>query len=145
MAVGYATLYGDMAGGHNVLELSNKTTCSSSPAAQCASAEGAMGRKGKVIPAASFQSRPRPSSARQKARIRAPLSGARRHLRPDRAAISSAGARGEGYDIATVNRVGACSKREYKRRSSARVKITSPPDQQERRYPIANGFAADSS
>src|SRR5258705_3667765 len=52
MAVGYATLYGDMCGGYNVLKDVYKTTvfelCRWRNAHR---PDGAMGRKGKVIPA----------------------------------------------------------------------------------------------
>jgi NAD+ synthase len=146
MAVGYATLYGDMCGGYNVLKDVYKTTVfelckwrnSHLPV-------GAMGAKGKVIPERIIT---KPPSA---------------ELRPDQKDsdslppytvldailkglierdLSAEELAAEGHDTGTVNRVWRLLEAaEYKRRQAPPgVKITSRLISRERRYPIVNGF-----
>jgi len=146
MAVGYATLYGDMCGGFNVLKDVYKTTVFE----LCAwrnrhRPAGALGRKGRVIPERILT---KPPSA---------------ELRPDQKDSDSLppypvldailkglierdlGAEeliAEGYDSAAVHRVWRLLETaEYKRRQAPPgVKITSRLISKERRYPIVNGF-----
>ena len=63
MSVGYATLYGDMCGGFNVLKDVYKTTVFPCPRRNQANPRGALGPAGRVIPSGSSPSRPRPSSS----------------------------------------------------------------------------------
>ncbi|HTR86346.1 MAG TPA: NAD+ synthase [Reyranella sp.] len=147
MAVGYATLYGDMCGGYNVLKDVYKTTVFE----LCKWRNGhlpvgALGARGPVIPERIIS---KPPSA---------------ELRPDQKDSDSlppypeldAILRGlierdlgaeeleaEGFDGATVNRVWRLLEAaEYKRRQAPPgVKITSRLiSNKERRYPIVNGF-----
>jgi NAD+ synthase len=146
MAVGYATLYGDMCGGYNVLKDVYKTTVfdlchwrnTHFP-------EGAMGRNGRVIPERIIT---KPPSAELKADqkdedslppypvLDAILKGL---IERD---LSAEDLAREGFDGATVNRVWRLLEgAEYKRRQAPPgVKITSRIISRERRYPIVNGF-----
>src|SRR5882757_7058969 len=146
MAVGYATLYGDMCGGYNVLKDVYKTTVfelckwrnSHLPL-------GAMGTKGKVIPERIIAKPPsaelRPDQKDSDSLPPYPVLDAilrgliERDLGPEDLAA-------EGHDIATVNRVWRLLEAaEYKRRQAPPgVKITSRLISKERRYPIVNGF-----
>jgi NAD+ synthase len=146
MAVGYATLYGDMCGGYNVLKDVYKTTVFE----LCKWRNGhlplgAMGVKGKVIPERIIT---KPPSAELKPDqkdsdslppypvLDAILKGL---IERDLSAEELAA---EGHDIATVNRVWRLLEAaEYKRRQAPPgVKITSRLISKERRYPIVNGF-----
>jgi NAD+ synthase len=146
MAVGYATLYGDMCGGYNVLKDVYKTTVFELCRWRNAHLpESAMGTRGKVIPERIIA---KPPSA---------------ELRPDQKDedslppydvldailrglierdLSAEELAAEGHDVATVNRVWRLLEAaEYKRRQAPPgVKITSRLISKERRYPIVNGF-----
>jgi len=146
MAVGYATLYGDMCGGFNVLKDVYKTTvfelCRWRNAHLPA---GALGRPGVVIPPRIIDKPPsaelRPEqkdsdSLPPYATLDAILKGLiERDL--DTVALTT-----EGHDPATVDRVWRLLEgAEYKRRQAPPgVKITSRSISRERRYPIVNGF-----
>jgi NAD+ synthase len=146
MAVGYATLYGDMCGGYNVLKDVYKTTvfelCRWRNAHLPA---GALGRAGRVIPERIID---KPPSAELRADQKDsdslppyPVLDAilRGLIERDLSAEELAA---EGHDIATVNRVWRLLEgAEYKRRQAPPgVKITSRIISRERRYPIVNGF-----
>jgi NAD+ synthase len=146
MAVGYATLYGDMCGGYNVLKDVYKTTVFE----LCAwrnrhLPDGALGRKGRVIPKRILT---KPPSAELK-----PDQKDSDSLPPYRVLdailrglierdLSAEELAAEGYDRATVDRVWRLLEgAEYKRRQAPPgVKITSRIISRERRYPIVNGF-----
>ncbi len=146
MAVGYATLYGDMCGGYNVLKDVYKTTVFElSKWRNGHLPAGALGPKGRLIPERIIV---KPPSAELKpdqkdedslppyAVLDAILKGL---IERDLSAEELAK---EGYDIATVNRVWRLLEAaEYKRRQAPPgVKITSRIISKERRYPIVNGF-----
>ena len=146
MAMGYATLYGDMAGGYNVLKDVYKTTVFELCRWRNAHLpEGAMGPRGKVIPERIIT---KPPSAELRADqkdedslppypiLDAILKGL---IERDLGAEELAA---EGHDLATVNRVWRLLEgAEYKRRQAPPgVKITSRLISKERRYPIVNGF-----
>jgi NAD+ synthase len=146
MAVGYATLYGDMAGGYNVLKDVYKTTVFELCRWRNAHLpEGAMGRKGKVIPARIIAKPPsaelRPDQKDEDSLPPYPVLDAilKGLIERDLSAEELAA---EGYDLATVNRVWRLlESAEYKRRQAPPgVKITSRLISKERRYPIVNGF-----
>ena len=146
MAVGYATLYGDMCGGFNVLKDVYKTTVFE----LCKwrnqhIPEGAMGPKGRVIPERII-SKPPSAELRhdQKDEDSLPpypvLDSILKGLIERDLAVEELVA--EGYDLATVTRVWRLLENaEYKRRQAPPgVKITSRIISRERRYPIVNGF-----
>jgi NAD+ synthase len=146
MAVGYATLYGDMAGGYNVLKDVYKTTVFELCRWRNAHLPvGAMGRKGKVIPARIIAKPPsaelRPDQKDEDSLPPYPVLDAilKGLIERDLGAEELAA---EGHDLATVNRVWRlleCA--EYTRRPAPPgVKITSRLISKERRYPIVNGF-----
>ena len=146
MAVGYATLYGDMCGGFNVLKDVYKTTVfelckwrnSHVP-------DGAMGPTGRVIPERIIAKPPsaelKPDQKDEDSLPPYPVLDAilRGLIERDLSADELAA---EGYDIAMVNRVWRLLEgAEYKRRQAPPgVKITSRLISKERRYPIVNGF-----
>ena len=146
MAVGYATLYGDMCGGYNVLKDVYKTTVFELCRWRNAHwPDGVMGRRGQVIP---------------ERIIAKPPSAELRHGQKDEDSLppypvlddilrglierdlSAEEVAAEGHDIGTVNRVWRLLEAaEYKRRQAPPgVKITSRNISRERRYPIVNGF-----
>jgi NAD+ synthase len=146
MAMGYATLYGDMAGGYNVLKDVYKTTVFELCRWRNAHLpEGALGPKGKVIPERIIT---KPPSAELRADqkdedslppypvLDAILKGL---IERDLGAEELAA---EGHDRAIVERVWRLLEgAEYKRRQAPPgVKITSRLISRERRYPIVNGF-----
>jgi NAD+ synthase len=150
MAVGYATLYGDMCGGYNVLKDVYKTTvfelCKWRNGHLPLGALGGMGgAKGKVIPERIITKPPsaelRPDQKDSDSLPPYPVLDAilkgliERDLSAEELAT-------EGHDIATVNRVWRLLEAaEYKRRQAPPgVKITSRLISKERRYPIVNGF-----
>ena len=146
MAVGYATLYGDMCGGFNVLKDVYKTTVFELCRWRNAHLPlGALGRAGVVIPPRIIDKPPsaelRPDqkdsdSLPPYATLDAILKGLiERDL--DTVALTK-----EGHDPATVDRVWRLLEgAEYKRRQAPPgVKITSRSISRERRYPIVNGF-----
>jgi NAD+ synthase len=146
MAMGYATLYGDMAGGYNVLKDVYKTTVFELCRWRNAHLpEGAMGPKGRVIPERIIT---KPPSAELRADqkdedslppypvLDAILKGL---IERD---LGTRELAAEGHDLETVNRVWRLLEgAEYKRRQAPPgVKITSRLISKERRYPIVNGF-----
>jgi NAD+ synthase len=146
MAVGYATLYGDMCGGFNVLKDVYKTTVFELCRWRNAHLpSGALGRAGVVIPPRIIDKPPsaelRPDqkdsdSLPPYATLDAVLKGLiERDL--DTSALAK-----EGHDPATVDRVWRLLEgAEYKRRQAPPgMKITSRSISRERRYPIVNGF-----
>ena len=146
MAVGYATLYGDMCGGFNVLKDVYKTTvfelCRWRNAHLPA---GALGRPGVVIPPRIVDKPPsaelRPDQKDSDSLPPYPTLDAILKGLIERDLDTSALAR-EGHDPATVDRVWRLLEgAEYKRRQAPPgVKITSRNISRERRYPIVNGF-----
>ncbi len=146
MAVGYATLYGDMNGGFNVLKDVYKTTvfelCRWRNAHLPA---GALGRAGTVIPPRIIDKPPsaelRPDQKDSDSLPPYPVLDAilkgliERDL--DAAALAA-----EGHDPVVVDRIWRLLEgAEYKRRQAPPgVKITSRSISRERRYPIVNGF-----
>ena len=146
MAVGYATLYGDMCGGYNVLKDVYKTTVFELCRWRNAHLpEGAMGREGRVIPERIIAKPPsaelRPDQKDEDSLPPYPVLDAilKGLIERDLGAEELAA---EGHDLATVNRVWRLLEgAEYKRRQAPPgVKITSRLISQERRYPIVNGF-----
>ena len=141
MAVGYATLYGDMCGGYNVLKDVYKTTVFELCRWRNAHLpEGALGRKGKVIPERIITKPPsaelRPDQKDQDSLPPYPVLDAilKGLIERDLSAEELAA---EGHDLATVNRVWRLLEgAEYKRRQAPPgVKITSRLISRERRYP----------
>jgi NAD+ synthase len=146
MAVGYATLYGDMCGGYNVLKDVYKTTVFELCHWRNAHLpEGARGRPGKVIPERIIS---KPPSAElkpdQKDEDSLPpypvLDAILKDLIEGDLSAEEIAAR--GHDLETVKRVWRLLERaEYKRRHAPPgVKITTRIISRERRYPIVNGF-----
>ena len=146
MAMGYATLYGDMCGGFNVLKDVYKTTVFELCRWRNAHLpEGAMGNGGPVIPGRILT---KPPSAElrpdQKDEDSLPPYGVldailRGLIERD---LSAEELGKEGFDVATVDRVWRLLEAaEYKRRQAPPgVKLTSRLISKERRYPIVNGF-----
>ena len=146
MAVGYATLYGDMCGGYNVLKDVYKTTVFELCHWRNAHLpEGALGRKGKVIPERIITKPPsaelRPEQKDSDSLPPYPVLDAilKGLIERDLSAEELAA---EGHDLATVNKVWRLLEgAEYKRRQAPPgVKITSRIISRERRYPIVNVF-----
>ncbi len=146
MAVGYATLYGDMCGGFNVLKDVYKTTVFE----LCRwrnrhLPEGALGRPGAVIPARIIDKPPsaelRPDQKDSDALPPYPTLDAILKGLIERD-LSTAELAREGHDPDVVDRVWRLLEgAEYKRRQAPPgVKITSRNISRERRYPIVNGF-----
>lgn len=146
MAVGYATLYGDMNGGFNVLKDVYKTTvfelCSWRNSHL---PEGALGRRGVVIPPRIIEKPPsaelRPDQKDEDSLPPYPVLDAILNGLIERD-LDAATLAQEGHVHATVDRVWRLLEgAEYKRRQSPLgVKITSRNISRERRYPIVNGF-----
>lgn len=146
MAMGYATLYGDMCGGFNVLKDVYKTTvfelCRWRNAHR---PDGAMGNEGQVIPERILAKPPsaelRPDQKDEDSLPPYPVldSILKGLIERDLSAEELAK---EGFDDATVNRIWRLLEAaEYKRRQAPPgVKITSRLISKERRYPIVNGF-----
>jgi NAD+ synthase len=146
MAVGYATLYGDMCGGFNVLKDVYKTTAFELCRWRNANLPvGAMGRSGKVIPERIIDKPPsaelRPDQKDEDSLPPYPVLDAilKGLIERDLSAEELAA---EGHDAATVMRVWRLLEdAEYKRRQAPPgVKITSRLISRERRYPIVNGY-----
>jgi len=146
MAVGYATLYGDMNGGFNVLKDVYKTTVFELCRWRNAHLPvGAMGRAGIVIPPRIIDKPPsaelRPDQKDSDSLPPYPVLDAilkgliERDL--DTAALAK-----EGHDPEVVDRIWRLLEgAEYKRRQAPPgVKITARNISKERRYPIVNGF-----
>jgi NAD+ synthase len=146
MAVGYATLYGDMCGGYNVLKDVYKTTVFELCKWRNANLpEGALGPKGKVIPERIIAKPPsaelRPDQKDEDSLPPYPVLDAilKGLIERDLAAEDLVK---EGHDAATVARVWRLLEgAEYKRRQAPPgVKITSRAVSRDRRYPIVNAF-----
>jgi NAD+ synthase len=137
MAMGYATLYGDMNGGYNVLKDVYKTTVFE----LCKWRNG----QGRVIPERILAKPPsaelRPDQKDSDSLPPYPVLDAilKGLIERDLDATALAA---EGHDLATVDRVWRLLEgAEYKRRQAPPgVKITSRLISRERRYPIVNGF-----
>jgi NAD+ synthase len=146
MAVGYATLYGDMCGGFNVLKDVYKTTvfelCTWRNAHR---PDGALGRKGPVIPERIITKPPsaelKPNQKDEDSLPPYPVLDTILKGLIERD-LSAEELTREGHDAATVQRVWRLLEQaEYKRRQAPPgVKITSRLISRERRYPIVNGF-----
>ncbi len=147
MAVGYATLYGDMCGGYNVLKDVYKTTVFDLCRWRNGHLpDGALGAKAAVIPERIISKPPsaelKPDQKDEDSLPPYPLLDAILKGLIERDLSAEELAR-EGYDVATVNRVWRLLETaEYKRRQAPPgVKITSRLiSNKERRYPIVNGF-----
>jgi NAD+ synthase len=146
MAMGYATLYGDMCGGFNVLKDVYKTTVFDLCRWRNAHLpDGAMGNKGPVIPERIITKPPsaelRPDQKDEDSLPPYPVLDQilRGLIERDLSAEELAK---EGFDGATVHRIWRLLEAaEYKRRQAPPgVKITSRAISKERRYPIVNGF-----
>ncbi len=146
VAVGYATLYGDMCGGYNVLKDVYKTTVFE----LCKwrnqhMPEGAVGPSGRVIPERIITKPPsaelKPDQQDSDSLPPYPVLDAILKGLIERD-LSTEELVQEGYDAATVQRVWRLLEgAEYKRRQAPPgVKITSRLISRERRYPIVNGF-----
>jgi NAD+ synthase len=146
MSVGYATLYGDMCGGYNVLKDIYKTEVfrlchwrnQNSPA-------GALGPQGRVIPERIITKPPTAElKANQTDQDSLPpydiLDGILQCLVEQECSFEQAVAK--GYDPATVKRIEHLLYiSEYKRRQAPPgVKISSRNFGRDRRYPITNAF-----
>jgi len=148
MSTGYATIYGDMAGGFSVLKDVYKTTVFALSRWRNAHLPaGALGPAGPVIPERVITKPPsaelRPN---QKDEDSLPpyevLDAILKGLVEGEKSVDALVA--EGFDRATVVRVWKLLDRaEYKRRQAPPgVKITSRAFGRDRRYPITNGFTA---
>jgi NAD+ synthase len=146
MSVGYATLYGDMCGGYNVLKDIYKTEVFRlSHWRNQASPAGALGPRGRVIPERIIEKPPtaelRPGQTDQDSlppyEI---LDGILECLVEQECSFEQTVAK--GYDPATVKRVEQLLYvSEYKRRQAPPgVKISSRNFGRDRRYPITNAF-----
>jgi NAD+ synthase len=146
MSVGYATLYGDMAGGYSVLKDVYKTTVFElSHWRNGNRATGALGPQGAIIPDRIITKAPSAElRADQKdedslppyAVLDAILQGLVEHDLSARELVK------KGFDPDTVRRVSnLLDVAEYKRRQAPPgVKITSKAFGRDRRYPITNAF-----
>ena len=148
MSVGYATLYGDMAGGYSVLKDAYKTTVFALSRWRNANKpEGALGPDGPVMPAAGdHQAADRRAAPGPEGRGQpAALFGARPHPRrrwSTRRCRCSEVADATGEDVGLVADIETKLLRaEYKRRQAPPgVKIGSRNFGRDRRYPISNFF-----
>lgn len=146
MSVGYATLYGDMCGGYNVLKDVYKTTVyrlshwrnNNRP-------DGALGQAGRVIPERIITKAPtaelKPGQKDQDTLPEYPVLDDILECLVERD-LSLQDIVARGHDAATVNRVWRMLDRaEYKRRQAPPgVKITSRSFGRDRRYPITSGL-----
>ena len=146
MAVGYATLYGDMSGGYNVLKDVYKTTVFELCRWRNAHLpEGALGRRGRVVPERIIVKPPsaelRPDQKDEDALPPYPVLDAILEGLIERD-VGLAELAAEGHDPAVVKKVWRLLEAaEYKRRQAPPgVKISSRLISKERRYPIVNGF-----
>src|SRR5215475_59298 len=146
MAVGYATLYGDMCGGYNVLKDVYKTTVFELCCwRNCQRPADTLGRPGPVIPERIISKSPsaelRPDQKDEDSLPPYPVLDAilKGLIEGDLSAEEIAN---QGHDLQTVKRVWRLLEgAEYKRRQAPPgVKITSRLISKERRYPIVNGF-----
>ncbi|MEO0392111.1 MAG: NAD+ synthase, partial [Pseudomonadota bacterium] len=149
MAVGYATLYGDMSGGFNALkDIYKIRVYEMARWRNTAKPADALGPDGVVIPVTTIDKPPsaelRPDQTDQDslpdyADLDAILQG----IIENQKSIGEIVA--DGFDRQVVIRVwGLLERAEYKRRQSAPgVKVSSRAFGRERRYPITNGYRAD--
>ena len=146
MSVGYATLYGDMCGGYNVLKDIYKTEVFALARwRNQASPEGALGPAGRVIPERIIE---KPPTAELRANqtdqdslpLYAVLDGILECLVENEMSFGDTVAR--GFDPATVRRIEQLLYvSEYKRRQAPPgVKISPRNFGRDRRYPITNAF-----
>jgi len=146
MSVGYATLYGDMCGGYNVLKDLYKTqVVALSRWRNQSIPTGALGPKGRVMPERVIEKPPTAElRANQKDEDSLPpyavLDGILACLVEEELAFEDIVAR--GFDPETVKRVEQMLYRaEYKRRQAAPgVKLSARNFGRDRRYPITNAF-----
>jgi NAD+ synthase len=146
MSVGYATLYGDMAGGYNVLKDLYKTRVFAlSRWRSQTRPKGAAGPEGRVMPERVIEKPPTAElRANQKDQDSLPpyevLDGILECLVEGEMSFDEVVAK--GYDRATVRRVEQLLYvAEYKRRQAAPgVKLSSRNFGRDRRYPITNAF-----
>jgi len=146
MSVGYATLYGDMAGGYNVLKDVYKTRVFAlSRWRNQTRPKGAAGPEGRVMPERVIEKPPTAElRANQKDEDSLPayevLDGILECLVEGEMSFDEVVAK--GYDPATVKRVEQLLYvAEYKRRQAAPgVKLSSRNFGRDRRYPITNAF-----
>jgi NAD+ synthase len=146
ISVGYATLYGDMCGGYNVLKDVYKTTVFAlSRWRNQVHPEGALGPEGRVMPERVLTKAPtaelKPNQTDQDTLPPYEMLDGilecliEREMRPVEIAA-------RGFDLATVKRVWRMlDLAEYKRRQAAPgVKLTRRAFGRDRRYPITNRF-----
>jgi NAD+ synthase len=146
MSVGYATLYGDMCGGYNVLKDLYKTeVVAISHWRNQSSPKGALGPTGRVMPERVIEKPPTAElRANQKDEDSLPpyavLDGILECLVEQEMGFEQVVAK--GYDPATVKRVEQLLYvAEYKRRQAAPgVKLSARNFGRDRRYPITNAF-----
>jgi NAD+ synthase len=146
MSVGYATLYGDMCGGYNVLKDLYKTQVFAlSRWRNQFTPPGALGPAGRVMPERVIDKPPSAElRANQKDEDSLPpynvLDAILTHLVEEEMATDDIIAR--GFDAATVKRVEQLLyTAEYKRRQAAPgVKLSARNFGRDRRYPITNAF-----
>jgi len=146
MSVGYATLYGDMCGGYNVLKDIYKTEVFALARwRNQASPEGALGPAGRVIPERIIEKPPtaelKPNQTDQDSLPPyAVLDGILECLVENEMSFGETVAR--GFDPATVRRIEQLLYvSEYKRRQAPPgVKISPRNFGRDRRYPITNAF-----
>jgi NAD+ synthase len=146
MSVGYATLYGDMCGGYNVLKDVYKTTVYKlSHWRNQNHPEGVMGPAGRVIPERIITKAPtaelKPDQKDQDTLPEYPVLDDILECLVERD-LSLHDIVARGHDAETVNRVWRMLDRaEYKRRQAPPgVKITSRSFGRDRRYPITSGL-----
>lgn len=141
MAVGYATLYGDMAGGFDVLKDVHKTLVYRLSAYRNSIAPVIPKRVIERAPSAELApNQTDQDSLPPYAELDAILE---RYIEND---MSDAEIVAEGYNAATVRRViGMVDRNEYKRRQAAPgVRISRRAFGKDRRYPITSGYLVDS-
>lgn len=149
MAVGYATLYGDMSGGFNALkDIYKIRVYEMARWRNRAKPADALGPDGVVIPINTIEKPPsaelRPDQTDQDSLPEyEDLDVILQGIIEDQKSIGEIVA--DGYDRDTVIRVwGLLERAEYKRRQSAPgVKVSPRAFGRERRYPITNGYRAD--
>ena len=146
MSVGYATLYGDMCGGYNVLKDVYKTTVFAlSEWRNRNRPEGALGPPGRVVPQNIIDKPPsaelRPDQTDQDSLPPYDaLDDILECLIEDELSVAEIAAR--GHEVETVERVWRMLDiAEYKRRQAPPgVKLTRRAFGRDRRYPIVNGY-----
>ncbi len=146
MSVGYATLYGDMCGGYNVLKDVYKTTVFAlSEWRNRNRPEGALGPEGRVVPQNIIDKPPsaelRPDQTDQDSLPPYDaLDDILECLIEDELSVAEIAAR--GHEVETVERVWRMLDiAEYKRRQAPPgVKLTRRAFGRDRRYPIVNGY-----